>query len=84
MYEKLYNTQKDRIDGLVLINSKQNDIITNQDKQLDYSQKIIGGYEATTTQLVDIIKLTNKQGNKQNIVIFTVLGTLIAILVIKR
>lgn len=84
MYKKLYNLQNERIDGLLKITSLQDTVIKNQTKQLEFSTKIIGGYETINTQLVDVIKLNNTQGNKQNTVIFVVLGTLVAILVLKR
>lgn len=84
MYEKLYNLQNERINGLLKITSLQDTVIKNQNKQLDYSTKIIGGYETINTQLVDIIKLNSNKSNKQNTIIFIVLGTLVAIVALKK
>lgn len=84
MYEKLYNLQNERINGLLKITSLQDTVIKNQNKQLDYSTKIIGGYETINTQLVDIIKLNSNKSSKQNTIIFIVLGTLVAIVALKK
>jgi hypothetical protein len=81
MYKKLYDNEKVMTDVLRQTISQ---LITNQDKQLEFNNKIIGGYETVNTQLIDIVKLTNSESKRQNTVIFGSLAIILAILVIKK
>jgi hypothetical protein len=84
MYKKLYDNEKLMTGVLHQTISIQSQVITNQDKQIEFNNKIIGGYETVNTQLIDIVKLTNSESKKQNTVIFSSLAIIIAILVIKK
>jgi hypothetical protein len=84
MYKKLYDNEKVMTDVLRQTISTQSQVITNQDKQLEFNNKIIGGYETVNTQLIDIVKLTNSESKRQNTVIFGSLAIILAILVIKK